>query len=304
MRIVLTGASGLLGREVVHSLETEFLGSGISLDLVMPSSREIDLGSPTSGEQIASLGGDWLVHLAGDLRASHMQENTLVNSEMMKNVIAGSKGFSAVIVASSAAAYSLADREGMKEEDFSVEEREHRYGYPIDKRLATLRFLDNELNQPITALMLPNLYSSSELTRWRPHRSLLASAYFKLVEAEVNGERFVQASSPSSVSRQFLHASDVGDWLASALLSERRLPNILNLGSEENISVGQAFEAARVSLGSDLEIRFSDSNQASPSCQSLDFTIASTSYNWKPERRVLAEFSRDVRSVSIGENVD
>ena len=147
MRVLVTGGTGFVGRNLLHHLHEQ--GHDITL-LHRPTSRLIDLpegirrvtGELTRPETIHDVckGVDWVFHVAGDVTwGRRLRKRMFANNlEATRNLLAEAErsGVKRFVYTSSAAAVGLPDSEQPADETFPFNGYDLNVGYAIAKRQA------------------------------------------------------------------------------------------------------------------------------------------------------------------------
>lgn len=291
----MTGGSGSVGTALVRKLRQNFAPA--SATVIAPRRSELDLLSVDAAGKVLEYEPTHIFHCAADLTASHDLQVATTNRRMIRPLLETFPRIQNLIILGSAAAYQPIPGGNYTERDFFQNGERSLSGYPLDKReslLMSLRKSKRNASGRLVVLMVPNLYSGQLLSRSSGHQNVFQSAVNRVLKANTEGQQYIEVESSPRVTRQVLHVDDLVGWLATTGLLEQRLPHLLNLGSEEVVSVEEVFRAAVEVLGTSQKLLFEESKGHGPTSRFVDDTLARSQFGWKPCTTVMQSFKQDM----------
>lgn len=315
MRVLVTGAAGLIGRPTVRMLAQEG-HELLATDLHATRMRLAQMDDPTPGvrwrrldvrqrEQVrallAELRPEAVVHLAARhfipwcdrYPAATLRTNALGTQNLL-DVMRGLSGESRLVFASSAAVYGpstarLAEDAPLGPDDI--------YGASkvTGEQLVELA-LRREVEMKAIVLRLFNAIGPGD-----PHPHLIP----RLVSELGRGGRRVRVGNLESV-RDYIHVEDVARAVCAALTAD--LPSLtrVNVGTGNGRSVGEVIDALGTLTGRPLEVVSLAARRRAVDRPFLvaDPTLARRVLGWEPEVSFEAALARTLRSVGIATSMD
>ena len=253
MRILITGYTGLVGRNVCEHLYAYH-------DLLIPTRSELDLLDRKKVENyFQNTKPDFLVHCAGVVGGiqANIKEPVkffIENIEIGINVLmsAASARVKNVINLGSSCMYPRFASNPLKEEYILQGELEPtNEGYAIAK-IATQR-LCSYLCQENPSLNYKTIISCNLYGKWdkfNPANSHMIPAIIKKIyEAKRDGLAEVEIWGSGKARREFMYAGDLADFITYALNNFQEMPDIINVGIGRDYSIDEYYEIAARIIG-------------------------------------------------------
>ncbi|MNI16553.1 GDP-L-fucose synthase [compost metagenome] len=254
MRVLITGASGMVGRNLVNH-------PGISsYEVLTPSHSELNLLNYAEVEAYLQHNNpDLIIHAAG--KVGGIQANIrmpvlflLDNLDMGRNLMWAARqvGVRQVMNLGSSCMYPRQAPNPLHESYILQGELE-----PTNEGYALAKIVTSRLCQYISqenalfaykTLVPCNLYG-----RWDKfdpaHSHLLAAAIHKIHTAKKDGLREVEIWGDGTARREFLYAGDLADFLVEAISRFDELPSVLNVGCGIDHSINEYYLAVADVIG-------------------------------------------------------
>lgn len=298
MEIVLLGATGSLGSAISEEILSSHGLSGSPV-LHTPRRGELDLFSFESVVSFFdSVQPQVVIDAAGQLEIG---ESGFPNLDITRNLVLAleASSFSGTLIRfGSALAYGAlqqARTSGFREDEFQNSLQSlsgSSFGiYAQDKRLATLETLGFAGDFKIVNLMLSNLYVPERLLTSSTRKHVIPSTIARLAKAYLQGQQHVQVPSPLHITREFTHVGDIAAWVNSKLSGLDDLPNMLNLGSGQALSIEDVNVRISSLFGSPFSFQGTDddSSQGAPFSSRLDSGLAISVHHWNPREDAFAK---------------
>lgn len=254
LRIVLTGGSGLVGRNFLeHPGSREF-------ELFAPASAELDLRDSRAVEfYLSEKRPDLVIHAAGTVGGiqANMKEPVrflLENLDMGRNVVwaARQAGIKRLINLGSSCMYPRHAPNPLMEETVLTGELEPtNEGYALAKICVArlCEYIHREAPEYRYITLIPcNLYG-----RWDKfdpaHSHLIAAIIDKIHAAKAAGRNEVEIWGDGTARREFMYAGDLADCLVQAVLRHDELPLLMNVGTGRDCSINEYYEAVAQVVG-------------------------------------------------------
>ena len=289
MEILVTGASGMLGRAICSELEK--INSGVCLH--SPSREELDLLDINSvNNYMESIEFDLIIHcaaLVGGIGANverpfdFLNVNLRIDSNIM--TIAYNKNVSGFMYMASSCMYPTKTNQPMSESQILTGELEHtNEGYALAKivGLKTVEVASKTLNWH--AFILSNMYGPGD--NFDIHSGhLISSAISKVGEAKENDKSEVKMWGSGSARREFTFVYDVAEYLVSVISDLSHLPTVLNLGTGEDYSVIDYYKIVCEEMGFYGEINADLEKPEGMQRKLLDVSLAKQ-FGWNPRTNI------------------
>ena len=305
-RILVTGGSGFLGRQVLAVLKERGYQH-----VVAPSHAEYDL---TSAEQVAAciddVRPDAIVHLAavvGGIAANQARpgdffyQNLIMGAELMERArLADVQKFVAL---GTICAYPKFTPVPFHEEDLwsgYPEETNAPYGLAKKMLLVQAQAYREQFGFNAIYLLPTNLYGPGD--NFDPKTShVIPSLIRKCLEAIDNREPSIVVWGTGNQTREFLYVRDCAEGIVAALEGYDGSEPV-NLGSGEELKVGDLARLVTQAAGFAGEIRFDPSKPDGQPRRKLDTSRAERLFGWKSSTpfteglRQTVEWYRSVRT--------
>jgi len=252
MKILLTGSSGMVGRNIcehVNSIEHEFL---------TPSSQELNLLDAESVTAYIKLcNPDMVIHAAGivggiQANISNPVKFFVNNMQMGLNIVmaARSNGVYRFLNLGTSCMYPKDAENPLTEEIISKGALEPtNEGYALAKVSITklCEYINREDNRYLYKTVIPcNLYGKYD--KFDPDQSHMIPAVIrKINEAKKKGIDFVDIWGDGFARREFMYAEDFADFVYHALNHFKLMPQNLNVGIGRDYTINEYYkEIAKV----------------------------------------------------------
>jgi len=249
IRLLLTGSSGLVGRNVLeHPAISDF-------ELLTPRSRELDLRNYTATlEYLRQHRPDIVVHAAG--KVGGIQANIrepvgflLDNLDMGRNIVTAARqtGIRSLLNLGSSCMYPRNHTDPLREEMVLTGELEPtNEGYALAK-VVTARlceYISREDESFRYKTLIPcNIYGRHD--SFDPTRShLLPAIIHKMHRAKMAGQDTVEIWGDGMARREFMYAGDLADAIVCAIQRFDSLPAVMNLGLGYDHSINDYYQTA------------------------------------------------------------
>lgn len=288
MKVLITGAAGMLGSALVRTFEA--LGN----HEVLPLTRsDLDLRNKTDFEKhLRHFSPDLVIHAAakvGGIQAniSHPFEFLADNLQMDSNIISTSlaNGVESLLYIGSSCMYPRDYRQPLVESDILQAPLEPtNEGYAIAKIAGSklCEYASKSHGVSYKTIIPSNLYGPGD--NFNPGSShLLASVIRKVHEAKVNGSSEIDVWGSGNARREFTYIEDLSEWLAGRASSLNELPPVLNVGIGVDYSINEFYQTALDSLGVSAELRHDLTKPEGMQSKLMDSTLARQSFGWSPK---------------------
>lgn len=235
MRILITGASGMVGRNILEHPDAELY------EILAPSSNELNLLDNESVlRYMMKNKPDLIIHAAG--RVGGIQANIkepvrflMDNLDMGRNVVSAARqaGVNKLINLGSSCMYPRNAINPLSEELILQGELEPtNEGYALAK-ITTARlceYINREDNSFQYKTLIPcNLYGRWD--KFNPlHSHMIPAVIRKVHEAKVNGLNEIDIWGDGTSRREFMYAGDLADCILFAVKKFETLPQMMNVG--------------------------------------------------------------------------
>ncbi|WP_410510994.1 GDP-L-fucose synthase [Paenibacillus sp. BR2-3] len=288
MQILLTGAAGLVGKNILEHPELK----EISSKWLTPTRSELNLlDYPNVKRYIETHKPDLIIHAAGTVGGIQANIDQPVrflieNLDMGRNVVAAAKqgGIKKMINLGSSCMYpKLAPNPLREEMMLSGELESTNEGYALAKiTIAKLcEYIHREDPEYQYKTLIPcNLYGRWD--KFAPNRShMIPAAIRKIHEAKIKGTRQVEIWGDGQARREFMYAGDLADCLIRAIACFDRLPSIMNVGMGTDYSINEYYRIIADVIGYDGEF-IHDVIKPVGMRQKVVSITKQTSWGWNP----------------------
>lgn len=288
MKVLITGAAGMLGSALLRSFEAS------ENHEVLPLTRaDLDLRSKSDFEnQLANFRPDLVIHAAakvGGIQAniSHPVEFLADNLQMDTNIITASlaHGVENLLYIGSSCMYPKDYRQPLEEADILKAPLEPtNEGYAIAKIAGSklCEYASKSLGVGYKTIIPSNLYGPGD--NFNPSTShLLASVIRKVHEAKISNSAEIEVWGSGNARREFTFIDDLSEWIVESSAVLRELPSVLNVGIGIDYSINEFYQTALDSLGVRASLRHDLSKPEGMHAKLMDSSIARQQYGWSPK---------------------
>lgn len=276
MKILITGASGMVGRELSKLIPSAYC----------PSSAELDLVNPSAVQQYMNRERfDYVVHLAAyvgslhdniDNRTLYFDQNILMNTIITKySYESGVKSFlgilSTCIYPDNIELFPIKEsslHEGAPHEDLMS------YAYAKRSHAVQLTAYKESFDVNYNYLIPCNLYGLvSEEHKGRSH--YVNDLVQKIILAKKNNERRITLFGDGSPLRQFMYAGDLAKVISCYI--DKGLNASFNVAPDNNLSVNNIAKTALKACEAEyMSIEYDSSKPNGQHRKDVDTTVLST----------------------------
>lgn len=288
MRVVLTGAAGMLGSNIVEQWVAQRPGD----ELIALTRSTVDLRDADAPRQaIRNAQPDAIIHAAARVAgiaeklahpATFLQENLQLDSSVISAAIA--EGIPELLYISSGAIYPADLRQPLVEEDLLTGPLEEaNEGYAIAKITGSelCAYASRQFGYSYRAAVPSNLCGpGDDFTPGRAH--LIASAISKMHDAVDSGAGTVSVWGDGTARREFTYSGDLAGWLVGQVGSFDTWPELLNLDIGHDDSIREYYEAAARVVGFTGAFQY-DTSKPSGVMQRLLDSSKARALGWNPQ---------------------
>ncbi|HEY1057325.1 MAG TPA: GDP-L-fucose synthase [Limnobacter sp.] len=255
MKILITGANGMVGKNIRESLEQ---AGGHTL--ITPGRTELDLQNKAAVEAfMLQHQPNLVIHCAGRVggiqaNMAHPVEFLVENLDMGRNVImaAHGAGVPKLLNMASSCMYPAQAQSPLAEDLILAGALE-----PTNEGYAIAKIVSTRLCEYITRThadrqyktMVPcNLYGRHD--KFDPkHSHLIPAIIHKVWQAKVNGEPTVEIWGDGTARREFMYAGDVADAVMHAIGHFDAMPVVVNIGLGDDHTVNDYYATVARVMG-------------------------------------------------------
>lgn len=250
MKILITGSSGLIGKNVVNCFKST------SHQLLTPSHGELDLlNRDAVCDYLKNEKPELVVHLAAKVgsiaeNADYPLQFLLSNLDMSRNLIVGAyeSGIKKFINISSACVYPAEKYDALLTEDMAVTgafEKENE-GYSLAKAAGLLmcKYISKKNSSFLYKTLIPcNVYGVGCVASFSPTKAhIIEAAIKKIYRAKKENLSEVQIWGDGKARRELIFAEDVAKIILFAAENLEKIPAVLNVGSGKDYSVDECYQ--------------------------------------------------------------
>jgi GDP-L-fucose synthase len=286
MKVLVTGAAGMLGSAIVRSLE-------VNDNEVFSLTRQVaDLENRLAFDEVlVSVKPDMVIHAAakvGGIQAniSNPVEFLATNFLMDHNVIMGSleNNIHHLLYIGSSCMYPKDYRQPLRESDILQAPLEPtNEGYAIAK-IAGAKLCEYATNSKgvfYKTIIPSNLFGPGD--NFDPGSShLLASVIRKVHVAKISGQDYIDVWGSGLARREFTYIDDLANWLASSISQLSIFPSVMNVGIGVDYSVNEFYERAMNVIGIDLPLKHDLDKPEGMLAKLMDSELARGEFGWNP----------------------
>ena len=287
MRILVTGAGGMLGTSIVEALRRD----RPQVEVLAVTRRDADLRDP---EQVARLidgfRPDGIVHAAavvGGIAAKlahptrYLMDNMRLDSAVIDSAIRA--GVPELLYLSSAVVYPQDWDRPFVESDVltgALEPANEGYGLAKLAGLKLCSYASREFGLAYRAAVPANLYGPYDHFELGSAH-LIAATIAKVHAAREAGADTVEVWGDGTARREFVYSEELAAWLGGQLGRRADWPEWLNLGQGSDRSIADYYEAAKAVVGFEGRLHFDVSKPAGVPRRLLDSSRAAE-LGWAP----------------------
>lgn len=254
MRLLLTGSSGMVGRNLLEHADMP------SFEVITPSQSELNLLDYANVDKFLGFyNPDMVIHAAGivggiQINIQNPVKFFLQNLDMGRNIIWASRqnGIKHLINLGSSCMYPCNAPNPLREEIILSGQLEpSNEGYALAK-IATTRLCQyinrEDADYQYKTLIPCNLYGRWD--KFDPVEShLIAAIIHKIYKALRIGAKQVEIWGDGNVRREFMYAGDFADCLVHAIKHFDSLPFLMNVGVGRDYTVNEYYTSAAKVMG-------------------------------------------------------
>jgi GDP-L-fucose synthase len=254
IKLLVTGASGMVGRNIVEYLDKT------KYDILAPQSQELNLLNRIEVDAyIKKYAPEIIIHCAGvvgGIQANIAQPVKFLvdNTKMGLNIIVSAyeHNVKKFINMGSSCMYPRKAKNPLNEELILQGELEQtNEGYALAKITATrlCEYIYREDSSFEYKTVIPcNLYGKYDKFDSK-HSHMLPAVIKKIDEAKKNNSFNVDIWGDGEVRREFMYAEDLADFIAFALENFDRMPQNINVGLGHDYTINEYYQAIAKVIG-------------------------------------------------------
>lgn len=284
-RVVVTGGHGFLGSFVVEKLR-----EAGAREVVVPRSRTHDLRLQTEALRLyTDARPDVVIHLAavvGGIGANRDNPGRFFydNAIMGLNLIEAARvsGLEKFVCAGTICSYPKFTPVPFREEDFwngYPEETNAPYGIAKKMLLVQLQAYREQYQLNGIYLTPVNLYGPRDNFDLQSSH-VIPALIRKCVEAQQSGASEIEAWGTGEATREFLYVEDAAEGIVAAAEKYSK-PELVNLGSGQEISIRDLLERIRAIAGASANVRWNSAKPDGQPRRSLDTSRAAAEFGWR-----------------------
>lgn len=275
-RIYVAGGTGMVGASVVSALR----GKGCT-DIITTNSRELDLRRQNNVEEFFQKNTPSVVVLAAakvggvqdnlDFPADFISDNILIETNVIRTSF--ESGVKTLIYICSSSIYPT-DCDEPKEEDlFKGNVNESNEGYSLAKLFGVkmCEMYRKQYGVNYISVVPCNLYGAND--RFKGNSAhVIPSMIRKFHNAKINSEEKVTIWGTGNAMREFLYAEDFANCCVDLLSSESQLPSVINIGSENYLTIRELAYIIKKIVGYEGEVEFDASKPEGQFFRKMDLS--------------------------------
>ncbi|MCR6491744.1 GDP-L-fucose synthase [Cellulomonas sp. P24] len=241
-RVLVTGASGVAGRAVVHELKRS------GYEAIGVDSARADLTRKEQAEELLeTIHPDYVIHLAGRVHGLmgniHSQGDAFYdNIQINTNVVEASRkvGVEKIVAMGSTAVYSDSVSLPMREDDLwlgAPHDSERGYAHAKRAMEAQLEAYRDQYGMDFAFVVSTNLYGPGDKFD-EAHGHVLPSLVSKVYRAQTSGEP-LEVWGTGNATRDFLYSADAASAIRTIL---EHYSGVINLATGVSVTIREAVE--------------------------------------------------------------
>jgi GDP-L-fucose synthase len=297
-RVVVTGGHGFLGSFVVDKLR-----AAGAREVVVPRSEKHDLRIQTEALRLyTDTRPDIVIHLAavvGGIGANRENPGRFFydNAIMGLNVIEAARiaGVEKFVCAGTICSYPKFTPVPFREEDFwngYPEETNAPYGLAKKMLLVQLQAYREQYGFNGVYLTPVNLYGPRDNFDLQSSH-VIPALIRKCIEAKQSDAAEIVAWGTGNATREFLYVEDAAEAIVLAAEKYSK-PDLVNLGSGEEISVRDLLEMIRTMVGARGAVRWDHTKPDGQPRRSLDTSKAAGEFGWRAKTSLRAGLKKTI----------
>jgi GDP-L-fucose synthase len=303
-RVVVTGGHGFLGSFVVDKLR-----AAGAKEVVVPRSDKHDLRIQTEALRLyTDTRPDMVIHLAavvGGIGANRKYPGRFFhdNAIMGLNVIEAARitGIEKFVCAGTICSYPKFTPVPFREKDFwngYPEETNAPYGLAKKMLLVQLQAYREEYGFNGIYLTPVNLYGPRDNFDLESSH-VIPALIRKCIEAKQADAPEIEAWGTGNATREFLYVEDAAEAILLAAEKYSK-PDLVNLGSGQEISVRDLLEMIRTMVGARAAVRWDRSKPDGQPRRSLDTSRAAQEFGWRAKTSLHAGLKETIEWFTAG----
>ena len=279
MKVIVTGSSGMLGRQVFKTLESMPGVTAVPVDRVT-----VDLADAVATSRyFASVAADAVIHTAahvGDIgeRVERPGSFLTTNLRIDDSVISAAldNGVRRLLYISSAGVYPQDCPQPITPDALltgPIEGPMEPYALAKIVGMKRCEYAKREHGVQYTSIVPTNMYGEGEETNLKTAH-LVPAALGKVHAAKESGAPSVEVWGDGTARRELMFAPDAGAWLAQIAASDVQLPDALHLGSGDEMTVREIYERVCEVVAYEGELAFDTSKPSGVAQRVLDSSAA------------------------------
>jgi GDP-L-fucose synthase len=303
-RVVVTGGHGFLGSFVVEKLR-----AAGAKEVVVPRSDKHDLRTQSEAHRLyTDARPDIVIHLAavvGGIGANRKNPGRFFhdNAIMGLNVIEAARiaGIEKFVCAGTICSYPKFTPVPFREKDFwngYPEESNAPYGLAKKMLLVQLQAYREQYGFNGVYLTPVNLYGPRDNFDLETSH-VIPALIRKCIEAKQTDAPEIVAWGTGNATREFLYVEDAAEAIVLAAEKYSK-PDLVNLGSGEEISVRDLLEMIRAMVGARSAVRWDHSKPDGQPRRSLDTSRAAQEFGWRAKTSLRAGLEETIAWFTAG----
>ena len=287
MKILVTGAGGMLGSDLVRSLK-----ENRDLEVIGWKRADCDLtGFEEVSFKLGQTKPDFIIHAAavvGGIQANierpvdFLTQNLQIDNAVLNG--AHACGVQNLVYIGSSCMYPLDFRQPLLESDMLAAPLEPtNQGYAIAKISGSLlsEYMSSQYGVSYKTIIPSNLYGPGD--NFDPISShLIGATLRKAHEAKKNAQDKIDVWGDGEARREFTFIGDLSSWLSSKLENISSFPARLNVGAGIDHSINEYYSMALEVVGHKAELVHNLSKPVGMRQKLMDSSIARDNFDWNP----------------------